>query len=73
VSGVPEELSVTFDIRVAVTEYHEQMGAKLQAWCEEAGPGTYYTFRQKEPRVEPTRLDDCNPWWLAFKAECDAL
>jgi acetylornithine deacetylase/succinyl-diaminopimelate desuccinylase-like protein len=70
---VPEQLSVTFDVRVAVTDDHEEMEAKLHAWCEEVGPGSYCKFQQKKPRVEPTRLDDGNPWWLAFKAACEAL
>ncbi|PNF38477.1 hypothetical protein B7P43_G03992 [Cryptotermes secundus] len=69
--NVPEQLSVTFDIRLAVTEDHEKMLAKLQSWCEEVGPETYYTFRQKDPHFQPTRIDNSNPWWLVFKAECN--
>jgi aminoacylase len=69
---IPEQLSITFDIRLAVTEDHGKMLAKLQSWCEEAGPGTYYTFNQQEPRVQPTRIDHSNHWWLVFKAECNA-
>jgi aminoacylase len=73
VGRVPEQLAVTLDIRLAVTEDHDEMEAKLRAWCDDVGHGTYYTFLQKEPHVEPTRLDHLDPWWLAFKEGCDAL
>ncbi|KAJ4450808.1 hypothetical protein ANN_02238 [Periplaneta americana] len=64
---VPEKFEVTFDIRVAVTQDHDKMEEMLQAWCKEAGPETYYTFSQKQARVEPTTLDERNRWWMAFK------
>ncbi|KAJ4450809.1 hypothetical protein ANN_02239 [Periplaneta americana] len=71
--NIPDHLAISFDIRVSVTQDHEEMESMLQGWCQEAGPGTFYEFRQKEPRTEPTLLNERNPWWTALKTECDAL
>lgn len=40
---------------------------KLRAWCEEAGGGVEIVYEQKEPKVEATKIDNSNPYWMAFK------
>lgn len=42
-------------------------------WCKEAGSDLWIEFEQKNPKIEVTKLDDSNPWWVAFKKECDAM
>ncbi|PSN50997.1 hypothetical protein C0J52_08597 [Blattella germanica] len=69
---VPDQLDITFDMRVAVTQDHDQMAAMLQSWCDEAGPGVHISSR-KMKRTEPTKLDNTNPWWRTFKTECEDL
>lgn len=39
----------------------------------EAGQGVTIEFEQKDPYVPPTKLDDTNPYWLAFKGAADQL
>lgn len=70
---VPSELEVTFDIRVAVNVDHKQLEDTIKQWCNEAGGGIELDFGVKNPLMGLTKLDDSNPWWLAFKRECDKM
>ncbi|XP_015115331.1 aminoacylase-1 [Diachasma alloeum] len=70
---IPEELIAVFDMRIPPTIDHEEMEQKILGWCKEAGEGVTITFEQKNPRIESTKLDDSNPYWLAFKSSCDKL
>lgn len=40
---------------------------QLNRWCTEAGSGVTLVFNSKAPRIEPTKIDDSNPFWIAFK------
>lgn len=62
-----------FDVRLAVTVDHMEFEAMVHKWCVEAGPGTYVEYEQKEPKIQVTKLDSSNPWWLAFKQACDEM
>lgn len=46
---------------------------QFNQWCKEAGEGIAIEFTQKEPLVEASRIDDSNPYWLAFKSVIDEL
>lgn len=70
---VPPLLEVTFDIRVAVTQDLDALEKQIRNWCEEAGGGIELVFEMKNPYVEPTKTDDSNPFWLAFKQTLDEL
>lgn len=70
---VPTEISVTFDIRLAIDMDIEKMKETVQEWCRNAGPGVYVKFKNNPIRVKPTAIDDSNPWWIAFKNECDKM
>ncbi|XP_070157695.1 aminoacylase-1 [Polyergus mexicanus] len=70
---IPAEFYATFDIRITPSVDHEEFEATIKRWCEEAGPDVTYSFKQKNPKVENTKLDDSNPFWLAFKKCCDEI
>lgn len=92
---VPPLLTVGFDVRLAITQSHEEfealvnwllnnywrpMNAKLTTylqinnWCEEAGGNIEISYESKKPKVEPTKIDVTNPYWVAFKScICDEL
>jgi aminoacylase len=70
---VPPELTLLFDCRVATDVDPEKLEAKFDSWCKEAGPGTYIEFKVKSDLIPNTRLDESNPYWLAFKSECDKM
>ncbi|XP_011638967.1 aminoacylase-1 [Pogonomyrmex barbatus] len=70
---VPTDLYAMFDIRLAPSVDHEEFEATIKRWCEEAGPDVTYSFEEKNPKVENTKLDDSNPYWIAFKNSCDEM
>ncbi|XP_076300191.1 aminoacylase-1 [Lasioglossum baleicum] len=70
---VPTSLTAIFDIRLDPSVDHEEFEAMIKKWCKEAGEGVTYSFEQKNPRIENTKLDDSNPYWLVFKKTCDDL
>ncbi|XP_014608257.1 PREDICTED: aminoacylase-1-like [Polistes canadensis] len=70
---IPNELIAMFDVRLDPSVDHDEFEAKIKKWCEETGEGVFYTFEQKNPKVENTKLDDTNPFWIAFKRTCDSL
>lgn len=70
---IPIDLTAVFDLRLAPTVDHEEFEATIKRWCEEAGPDVTYSFEEKNPKVENTKLDDSNPFWIAFKKTCDEI
>ncbi|XP_043474394.1 aminoacylase-1-like [Leptopilina heterotoma] len=68
---IPSELRVGFDIRIATDVNHEEFEKMIQNWIHEAGEGISYSFEERNPFVENTKLDETNPFWLAFKNVCD--
>lgn len=73
VNVVPPELSVCFDVRLSIEVDDTIMHKTINKWCEEAGDGVMFEFLERSPRITPTRVDDKNPWWIAFKNECDKM
>ena len=70
---VPPELTVMFDIRLAIEVNHDDFLERIKTWCEEAGGNIELDFEQKEPFVEPTKLTPDNIYWTAFKSAVDEL
>lgn len=68
---IPNNITVTFDVRLSSEVNHEDFEVMLKQWCAEAGEGVHYTFLTKGNQVENTSVDDTNPYWLAFKRACD--
>lgn len=73
INVVPTELSVSFDIRLSIDVDINKMRETVQKWCCDAGPGVSVKFKDNPIRVRPTILNDMNPWWVAFKKECDKM
>lgn len=47
---------------------------QINRWCEEAGGNIDIFYESKKPKVEPTKMDNDNPFWVAFKScICDEL
>ncbi|XP_078043647.1 aminoacylase-1 [Augochlora pura] len=70
---VPPSLTAIFDIRLDPSVDHEEFETMIKNWCKEAGEGVTYSFEQKNSKVPNTKLDNSNPYWLAFKKACDDL
>lgn len=70
---LPDELRASFDVRVAIDVDHETLEAEFRKWCTEAGEGVRMEFISRDPKTGCTLLDANNPWWMAFKSECDKM
>ncbi|XP_031829899.1 aminoacylase-1 [Nomia melanderi] len=70
---VPTSLTAIFDIRLDPSVDHDEFENMIKKWCNEAGSDVTYSFEQKNPKIESTKLDNSNPYWLAFKNVCDEL
>ncbi|XP_063709896.1 aminoacylase-1-like [Culicoides brevitarsis] len=70
---VPPQLTVTFDMRLALDVDHAQFEAQLKQWCEESGGGIEIFFEIKNPYVPPTKMEDSDPYWKTFKGTLDEL
>lgn len=46
---------------------------QINDWCKEAGSNINIEFEQKDPKTPCTKLDNSNPWWVAFKKVTDEL
>ncbi|EDV42526.2 uncharacterized protein Dana_GF16976 [Drosophila ananassae] len=70
---VPPVLEALFDIRIGITQDVDKLEQQIRDWCEEAGGGVELHFELKCPFIEPTKIDDSNPYWLAFKESLDDM
>lgn len=61
------------DIRIALDVDHQEFEKMFRGWCDEAGAGIEYSFKQKQPKVTPTKTDDSNIYWKAFSKAIDEL
>lgn len=73
ISVVPPQFKVTVDIRLAIDVDHVEFENMLKKWCKEAGGNIEIEYEQKEPRIEPTKIDESNIYWTAFKSAIDDL
>ncbi|CAH1636348.1 unnamed protein product [Spodoptera littoralis] len=70
---VPEKLTASFDIRIALSVDQKEFENQIRHWCSEAGEGVTFEFEQKDPYVAPTQLNESNAFWVAFKAAAEQL
>ncbi|XP_037936846.1 aminoacylase-1-like [Teleopsis dalmanni] len=70
---IPPQMVACFDCRLALDVNHTEFEAKLKKFCEEAGGGIDIEYEHKLPRVEPTKMNDSNPYWTSFKTAIDKL
>lgn len=74
VNVVPPELSVCFDVRLAIEINSNKMEDTIKQWCNEAGDGVTLEFIEcKGTQVQPTKLNEENPYWVVFKKQCDEM
>ncbi|XP_050348680.1 aminoacylase-1-like [Nymphalis io] len=70
---IPEKLTASFDLRLALSVNFEEFENMIKQWCKEAGKDVTYELKQKDEYVPPTRLDETNIYWVAFKSAIDQL
>ncbi|XP_015521691.1 aminoacylase-1-like [Neodiprion virginianus] len=70
---IPDQLVVAFDIRIAVTVDEKKFEDMVMGWCKEAGDDVHVKFEQKNEKIETTKVDSTNPFWVEFKKASDKL
>ncbi|KAF2886328.1 hypothetical protein ILUMI_19845 [Ignelater luminosus] len=70
---IPSEFVLSFDCRIAITVDLEEFEKTLNKWCEEAGEGVWIEYESKQPQIPVTKLDETNPFWMAFKKSFDYM
>jgi aminoacylase len=66
-------LVIVFDVRLAIDVDHEKFENMIKQWCDEAGGDIEISYEQKRPFIEPTKVDNTNPYWVAFKEGIEEL
>lgn len=73
INVIPPEFTASIDIRIDANRDLPEFEEQLQKWCEESGDGIKLTFLAKDERVEPTKLDETNPYWIAFQNKANEM
>lgn len=68
---IPPQMTLTFDMRLAIDVDHDKWIQQLNQWCEEAGGDIEIVFEMQQPKVAPTKVDESNKYWVAFKEAID--
>ncbi|XP_053949820.1 aminoacylase-1-like [Anastrepha ludens] len=63
---VPPTMEAIFDMRLALNVDHDDFDRQLRTWCTEAGGEIEIQYEPREPKVEATKCDNSNPFWIAF-------
>lgn len=70
---IPPDFTIMTDFRLAVDVNHDEFEEMFKHWCTEAGENIEYEWDLKDPFIPPTKLDESNIYWHAFKAAVDEL
>lgn len=73
VNVVPPEFNASVDIRIDANMDLNGFEQDIQKWCVESGDGIELTYISKEERVEPTKLDETNPYWVALENKANEM
>lgn len=63
---IPPEVTMNISARLSVNVDEEKFESNVREWCKEAGTDIDVSF-DKMPRIEPTKLNESNVYWMAFK------
>ncbi|XP_022816505.1 aminoacylase-1-like [Spodoptera litura] len=67
INVLPENLTVSFDIRIAPDVDHDEFDDMISKWCKEAGDGVTFEYVVKNPQVKNTKIDGSVPFWDVMK------
>jgi aminoacylase len=71
INVVPAEFSISFDIRIGPNVNHDEFENMIRDWCKD--DGFSIEFEQKDPYVEPTKIDDSNKYWIAMNKAMEEM
>ncbi|KAF5289254.1 hypothetical protein FQA39_LY15184 [Lamprigera yunnana] len=64
---IPEKFKITVDCRISNTLDIIEWESTINRWCKEAGEGVSIEYKQKQPQVPPTKIDNSNAFWVAME------
>uniref|UniRef100_A0A3P8UJE9 N-acyl-aliphatic-L-amino acid amidohydrolase n=1 Tax=Cynoglossus semilaevis TaxID=244447 RepID=A0A3P8UJE9_CYNSE len=67
---IPDEMDVSFDLRIPPTVNLKEFEEQIRRWCQEAGEDVTYKFAQKHMNQNITSTEESDPWWTAFSTAC---
>lgn len=70
---MPPRFTVTFDMRLGIDVDHQEFEKQLNEWCKEAGGNIDIIFEIKQSYIAPTKIDESNTYFTAFKKALDEL
>ncbi|XP_063932212.1 aminoacylase-1-like [Zophobas morio] len=71
---IPPEFVVSFDCRIPPERVDfKKWEETINQWCKNAGKGVWVEFDHKQSPVTPTKLDNSNIYWVAFKEATNKL
>lgn len=70
---VPPDFTIMTDFRLAVDVVHDDFESMFKQWCVDSGENIEYEWDLKDPFIPPTKLDESNFYWHAFKAAANEL
>lgn len=65
---IPAEMSAIFDMRISPNTDIDAFEQQLNRWCDEAGGNITIKTLERGEKEKATRVDDSNPFWVAFKS-----
>uniref|UniRef100_A0A0A9XA19 Aminoacylase-1 n=1 Tax=Lygus hesperus TaxID=30085 RepID=A0A0A9XA19_LYGHE len=64
---IPDEITLTFDLRISVLEDDETVKKWLDETVQKAGTGVSYTLPLQDKKLPATVLDESNKYWSAMR------
>lgn len=70
---VPPEMKVVFDCRVSLDTDIKEFEKWIRSVCEEAGDKVHLDLLDTLEKIEPTKLDEENIWWVTLKSQFEQI
>ena len=70
---IPSVIEMELNLRVSFNEDIDALETMIRQWCVDARTDVQMEIVRKDPRGNPTILDDSNPYWTVLKSVYEDL
>ena len=70
---IPPQLSATFDFRLSLDVDLVDFENQIKKWIKDSGDGIEMKWIQKNSRINPTKVDESNLFWMKIKEQFDLM
>ncbi|EEB10556.1 Aminoacylase-1, putative [Pediculus humanus corporis] len=70
---IPPRLSATFDFRLSLDVDLVDFENQIKKWIKDSGDGIEMKWIQKNSRINPTKVDESNLFWMKIKEQFDLM